>query len=152
MGNLANFIKMLWRNSRNNKVKCFTDNPGSKSISLIDRGLCSVPLNHIVGSVDRCHDFDGQFKLKRDMSLDRFLSIERAMREHKKFPPVKLYKVKEEYYVLDGNHRVSAAKKIGLMKTIKALVMEFNPDGNTRKIPKEKNIGHTATYSQDHTR
>ena len=137
MGNLAIFIKKLWRNSQNNKVKCFTDNPGSKSISQIDRGLCSVPLNRIVGSVNRCHDFDGQFILKRDMPLDRFLSIERAMWEHKKFPPVKLYKIKEEYFVLDGNHRVSAAKKVGLMKNIKAQVLEFNPVGNTRKFQKE---------------
>jgi len=39
-------------------------------------------------------------------------------------PPVHLYKVGDAYFVLDGNHRVSIAKEMGL-EEIEAYVTEF---------------------------
>ena len=40
------------------------------------------------------------------------------------FPPIKVYKVGDTYFVLDGNHRVSVAVHRG-HKTIEAYVWEF---------------------------
>jgi hypothetical protein len=48
------------------------------------------------------------------------------MRTGKALPPVKLYLIKNEYYVLDGNHRIAAAKELG-QGEIKAQVTEFIP-------------------------
>ena len=42
-------------------------------------------------------------------------------------PPVKLYKVGKVYFVLDGNHRVSVSKKMGV-KYIDAEVIEYITD------------------------
>jgi uncharacterized ParB-like nuclease family protein len=39
-------------------------------------------------------------------------------------PPIEVYQVGEAYFVIDGNHRVSAARQEG-MKTIAAYVCEF---------------------------
>jgi hypothetical protein len=52
------------------------------------------------------------------------------MREGKSLPPVKLYKIKDEYYVLDGNHRIAAAKAFG-RSDIMAKIVEFIPSSNT---------------------
>jgi DNA-binding Lrp family transcriptional regulator len=61
---------------------------------------------------------------------DRLISVKRAMRQGKALPPVKLYKIKEEYYVLDGNHRIAAAKEFGY-GDIQAKIVEFIPSINT---------------------
>ncbi len=34
------------------------------------------------------------------------------MRQGRPLGPVKLYQIKDDYYVLDGNHRISAAKEL----------------------------------------
>jgi hypothetical protein len=52
------------------------------------------------------------------------------MQEGKPLPRVKLFKLKDEYYVLDGNHRVSAAKEFGY-QNIDANIVEFIPSKDT---------------------
>jgi len=131
MSNLADLIKNLWRGKRNSEAKCFRENQECEgAFDHIDRGICSVPLDQIVGSVGRYHDFDSQFKLKGHVPPDRFISVKKAMREGKSLPPVKLYKIKDEYYVLDGNHRIAAAKEFG-RSDIMAKIVEFIPSSNT---------------------
>ncbi|UCD91262.1 MAG: ParB N-terminal domain-containing protein [Desulfobacterales bacterium] len=127
MINLVSIIKKLWRNNRNSEAKCFSEGQDYKSpFDYIDRGLSSVPLNQIVGSVGKCHDFDSQFKPKNQALLDRLSSVKQAMWERKSLPPVQLYKIKDEYYVLDGNHRISAAQELG-RSYITAKIVEIIP-------------------------
>ncbi len=131
MSNLAGLIKKLWRGNRNSEAKCFREDQECEgAFDHIDRGICSVPLEQIVGSVGRYHDFDSQFKIKDHVSPERFISVKKAMREGKSLPPVKLYKIKDEYYVLDGNHRIAAAKELG-RSDIMAKIVEFIPSSNT---------------------
>ena len=131
MSSLAGLIKKLWRGKRNSEAKCFRENQECEgAFDHIDRGVCSVPLEQIVGSVGRYHDFDSQFKLKNHVPPDRLISVKQAMREGKSLPPVKLYKIKDEYYVLDGNHRIAAAKEFG-RGDIMAKIVEFIPSSNT---------------------
>jgi hypothetical protein len=61
---------------------------------------------------------------------DRLHNIKEAMRTGKPLPPIKLYQIKDEYYVLDGNHRVAAAKELG-HDEIQAQILEFIPSKNT---------------------
>jgi hypothetical protein len=93
-------------------------------------GIRTVPLGKIVGSVGRYHDFDSRFRLKKTLSPEKFLHVKKSMQQGKVLGPVNLFKIKDEYYVVDGNHRVSAAKALGT-PDIKASVVEFLPSKNT---------------------
>ena len=131
MSNPFERLKNLWNSKRSSEAKCFRDNQECEgAFDHIDRGICNVPLSQIVGSVGRYHDFDSQFKLKEHVPPDRLISVKKAMREGKSLPPVKLYKIKDEYYVLDGNHRIAAAKEFG-RTDIMAKIVEFIPSSNT---------------------
>ena len=93
-------------------------------------GVRTVPLGKIVGSVGRYHDFDSRFRLKKTLSREKFIHVKEAMRQGKVLGPVNLFKIKDEYYVVDGNHRVSAAKSLGV-PDIRGRVVEFLPSKNT---------------------
>jgi len=91
-----------------------------------DRGARVVPLDRIVGSVGRYHDFDERFRMRSHLPADRLEEIKSKMRAGKALPPVKLYQIKNEYYALDGNHRIAAAKELGYGE-IQARIIEFIP-------------------------
>jgi hypothetical protein len=80
---------------------------------LIYRGIQTVLLDKIVGSVGRYRDFDDEFLPTQNQSADRWRKVNRAFYEDVSLPPVQLYKVGEVYFVLDGNHRVSVAREHG---------------------------------------
>ncbi|MGD9180051.1 MAG: Lrp/AsnC ligand binding domain-containing protein [Desulfobacterales bacterium] len=91
-----------------------------------DRGIREVPLNRIVGSVSRYQDFDQKFRIGPHLPKDRLENIKNVMQSGKSLPPVKLYQIKKEYYVMDGNHRIAAANELGY-GDISAHVIEFIP-------------------------
>jgi hypothetical protein len=76
-------------------------------------GIHQVPLDAIVGSVGRYHDFDAAFLPRQSQTKGRWLSIDRAHYEDVDLPPIELYKLGETYFVKDGNHRVSVARERG---------------------------------------
>ena len=96
-----------------------------RAVSQTDRGIKQVPLKDIVGSVNRIQDFDRNFLPLRDDDIHRWAGVKTAMTSPlaKGVPPVSLYQLGDAYFVLDGNHRVSIAKEMG-METIEAYVME----------------------------
>ncbi len=75
------------------------------------RGMREVPVDRIVGSMDRFRDFDRQFLPKRKNTANRWKSIDRAYHQDVLLPPIQLYKVGDVYFVKDGNHRVSVARE-----------------------------------------
>jgi len=79
----------------------------------IYRGMQAVPVNKIIGSVGRYRDFDRAFMPVQGETANRWRSIARAHYDDVSLPPIKLYKVGEVYFVLDGNHRVSVAREQG---------------------------------------
>lgn len=80
----------------------------------IYRGVKTVPVAQIVGSVDRYRDFDDVFLPKQDSTAHRWKSIARAFYNDVDLPPVRLYKVGNAYFVVDGHHRVSVAREQGI--------------------------------------
>lgn len=78
------------------------------------RGMQEVPVDRIVGSVDRFRDFDRSFLPKRKNTANRWKSIDRAYHQDVVLPPIQLYKVGDIYFVKDGNHRVSVAREHGV--------------------------------------
>ena len=95
-----------------------------------DRGIRQVPLDRIVGSVGRYQDFDSRFRFKGHIPPERMQGIKKAMRSGKRIPAVKLFQIKDEFYVLDGNHRIAAAKELG-WQDIRAHIQEFIPSRDT---------------------
>jgi hypothetical protein len=78
-----------------------------------DLGLKVVPLDAIVGTVDRTVDFDRGFRPTSPRLRSRWERINAAQRRGASMPPVSLYKVGDLYFVRDGHHRVSVAKSLG---------------------------------------
>lgn len=91
---------------------------------IIERGVMEVPLDLIVGSVGREHEFNRVF-LPRDETLrDRWEEVRDLAEGQRGFPAVELYYVSDVYFVVDGHHRVSVARSLG-SPTIEARVKEF---------------------------
>jgi hypothetical protein len=78
-----------------------------------DHGLQVVPLDAVVGTVDRGVDFDRGFRPTSARLRSRWERIASAQRRGEALPPVSLYKVGDLYFVRDGHHRVSVAKSLG---------------------------------------
>ena len=97
-----------------------------RAVSRTDIGLQNVKLKDIIGSVGRADDFTSDFLPLRDGDIHRWAQVKTAMTSPASagVPPVHLYKVGDAYFVLDGNHRVSIAKQMG-MDEIEAYVTEF---------------------------
>jgi hypothetical protein len=77
------------------------------------RGMEAVPIDQIVGSVNRFDEFDRAFLPSQDFTEERWKNIGRAYYDDVNLPPVKLYQVGDAYFVVDGNHRVSVARELG---------------------------------------
>jgi hypothetical protein len=76
-------------------------------------GLHVVPLDAIVGTIDRQRDFDRGFRPISRRVRSRWEHIAAAVRRGEPMPPVDLLKVGEIYFVRDGHHRVSVARALG---------------------------------------
>lgn len=96
-----------------------------RAVSQTNIGVQQVPLENIVGSVNRTSDFDRNFRPLSDGDRSRWANVKAAMTSPYTtgVPPVSLYKIGEAYFVLDGNHRISIAKEMGL-DSIEAYVTE----------------------------
>ncbi len=96
----------------------------------LDRGIQAVEITEVVGSVGRSLSFNRDFSIKDPgnvpHALGRVAKIEEALERGEALPPIELYKMDDEYYVLDGHHRIVAAKKQG-QKFIDANVTEYLP-------------------------
>ncbi len=96
----------------------------------VERGTLMVPLEKIVGSVGRYHDFDNQFKTHSHTVDERQKGIIDAMREGKNLPPISLYQIKDDYFILDGHHRFRAARELE-RSHIRSRIVELLPSKNT---------------------
>jgi hypothetical protein len=76
-------------------------------------GMQVVPLDLIVGTVDRGRDFDRRFRPTSSRVRSRWEQIAAAMRRGEPMPPVDLVRVGEIYFVRDGHNRVSVARALG---------------------------------------
>lgn len=96
-----------------------------RAVSQTNIGVQQVPLENIIGSVNRTSDFDRNFRPLSDGDRSRWANVKAAMTSPYTtgVPPVSLYKIGEAYFVLDGNHRISIAKEMGL-DSIEAYVTE----------------------------
>lgn len=79
----------------------------------IYRGIKTVEVSKIVGSLNRYHQFDRAFLPLNSQTANRWQNVDRAFYQEIDLPPVVLYKVGDVYFVVDGHHRVSVAREQG---------------------------------------
>ena len=77
---------------------------------MIPRGTQIIPLDSVVGSVERYHDFTGEFLPRNEELRARWQRLDQATRRMETIPPIDVYKLGDLYFVRDGNHRVSVAR------------------------------------------
>jgi hypothetical protein len=88
-------------------------------------GLQTIELDSIVGTVDRSRrEFDRSFRPTSGRVRRRWQAIATAMRRGDAMPPIDVYRLGSMHFVVDGHHRVSVARQIGL-REIDALVTEI---------------------------
>ena len=112
--------------------------------SQVYRGMKTVEVEKIVGSVGRWRDFDESFlPVKVNMS-QRWSHVDRAYHQGVELPAVSLYKIGEAYFVRDGNHRVSVARYHGAA-AVDAEVVEIRGRMRTIDAQPEANTAAPAT-------
>lgn len=90
------------------------------------RGLQQIPTAKIVGSVGRYQEFTRSFLPLNDGLRDRWVQVSSIVLT-KGWPPIEVYQVGDGYFVRDGNHRVSVARRLG-NDTIEAHVWQYPTD------------------------
>ena len=88
-------------------------------------GVQVIPLDQIVGSVDKVRDFDRRFRPTSDRSRRRWEQLAEKSRQGASFPPIDVYKLGNLYFVRDGHHRTSVARAQGT-REIEAYVTEID--------------------------
>lgn len=96
-------------------------------------GVQVIPLDCIVGSVDKVRDFDRRFRPTSDRSRQRWERMALKSRKGESFPPIDVYKLGNLYFVRDGHHRVSVARALGT-REIEARVTEIDTVIDTEGI------------------
>jgi hypothetical protein len=76
-------------------------------------GLQVIPLDSIVGTVDRTREFDRRFRPTSRRVRDRWQRVAEAQRRGEAMPPISVYRIGDMHFVDDGHHRVSVARAQG---------------------------------------
>ncbi len=87
------------------------------------RGIRTIEVARIVGSVNRYQDFDRSFLPIRTSGAERWKRVDRAHYESIELPPPILLKVGDVYFVYDGHNRVSVAR-LHRIETLQAEIIE----------------------------
>ena len=82
-----------------------------------------IPLDSIVGTVDRSREFDRSFRPTSPRVAERWQRINLAQRKGEAMPPIDVYRIGDLHFVKDGHHRVSVARALG-HRDINAYVTE----------------------------
>jgi hypothetical protein len=116
-----------------------------RKFHLKERGVHAIEIKKIVGSLGRYNDFYENLAPRRHTKTMRYEIIRQSMERGINLPPIKVYKVLDNYFIIDGHHRVDVAKNELHAKYIDAEVVEvkFEMDLSTDK---------KYTFSSDETR
>jgi hypothetical protein len=90
----------------------------------VDRGVHEIPLALIRGTENRTGDFDASFRPLDGHLRDRWIRLYELIQSGREMPPIAVYRVGDVYFVKDGHHRVSIARRLG-WDSIRAHVVEI---------------------------
>ncbi len=79
-------------------------------------GVREIPVDAIVGTVGRTNDFTRTFLPRRSDDEQRWAGLMAFVQENSldSLPPIEVYQIGTAYFVQDGHHRVSIARKLGI--------------------------------------
>jgi len=104
------------------QFECFQRQYGHLKISSrTHQGIEPIEIDKIIGTVGRCQKEEDFKKLTK---TNRYTRIKEAIHNHEQMPAIEVYKVENEYYIVDGHHRVMASKELG-RKFIDAKITEY---------------------------
>jgi hypothetical protein len=99
-----------------------TSNPGLLSLGDVRRalglvrqtyaGVRPIPVDRIVGSLDRTVDFDRDFRPRTRGLAERLRTLRRRFPDGD-FPAISVYEVGGAFFVVDGHHRVALSRELG---------------------------------------
>ena len=73
-------------------------------------GVRPIRVDSVVGTDSRAGDFDRDFRARRSAVRERRRRVEEAFPDGN-FPPIVVYQLGDAYFVVDGHHRVAAARR-----------------------------------------
>jgi hypothetical protein len=76
-------------------------------------GVQTIPLDTIVGTVDRGKEFDRDFRPTTSKTRGRWQQLAAAVRRGEDLPPISVFRIGEVHFVRDGHHRVSVYRALG---------------------------------------
>ena len=76
----------------------------------VNLGVLPIPIDKIVGSLGRYADFNEGFLFHKEKISAKYEYVKKVMMEGKILPPIKVYQILDNYFVIDGHHRVTVAK------------------------------------------
>lgn len=92
------------------------------------RGIREIPLDKIIGSAGRSHEYNHKFQPLRDSLDERWVNV-MVLSRTIGWAPIQVYKVGHFYFVEDGHHRVSVARWLK-NRVIEAEVWEYQLNQN----------------------
>jgi hypothetical protein len=75
-------------------------------------GVRPIPIDRILGSLDRTVDFDRDFRPRSDHLSARLRGLRDAY-PNGDYPPISMYEVGGAFFVVDGHHRVALSRELG---------------------------------------
>ena len=88
------------------------------------KGRIEIPLERIIGSVGKCELFTPSLMPLSARLKDRWIAIYNLALGPRGFPPIEVYQVNADYYILDGHHRASVSRYLG-NQLIEANIIEW---------------------------
>jgi hypothetical protein len=107
-----------------------------------------VPVARVVGSVSKAQSMDRRFRYKSGAVDGRLRSLRRASASGRLvMPPVELYQLNDEYYVVDGHHRLALAlenDQIDIDANVVAHEVAFPPE--PEQAPEAEPVSRPAAW------
>lgn len=112
------------------------------------RGVHDIPIDAIVGTVNRTVDFTRDFLPRQPSDEERWARVHSVSTDPAfvGMPPIEVYKIGEAYFVRDGHHRVSVARRLG-QTSIQAYVTEVLTDVPFAADTQPDELLHKAEYA-----
>ena len=88
------------------------------------RGVKTIKVAQIVGSESRATEFNRDFLPRKRHLVARWSRVNSAFHDSLDLPPIRVFELEGDYFVRDGNHRVSVARYHGV-KCIDAEVVKL---------------------------
>lgn len=129
----------------NNLVDFSSIEKNFNAYTLKNKGVHAIEIDKIVGSLGRYFDFTENLLPKRDSVTARYNDIKSIMESGGILPPIQVYQVLDNYFVIDGHHRLAVAKNELKAKYIDAEVIEV-------RFKFELSSDKKYTFDTEHTK